>query len=129
LNLSASRLLAGLLATAHQDNTYVLEAHQRAKGEGARGKRQQAEAAATFHVENFRGHDLRRTAATIMASGGIPRLVVGKILNHAERSVTAVYDRASYDSEKQGALQWWDAKLAAILANQQATVLAFQRGA
>ena len=42
--------------------------------------------------QNFRGHDLRRTAASIMASGGIPRLTIWKILNHVERSVTAVYD-------------------------------------
>lgn len=33
----------------------------------ARGKRQQAEAAATFKVDDFRGHDLRRTAASLMA--------------------------------------------------------------
>ena len=28
-----------------------------------------------------------------MTSAGVPRLVVGKILNHAETGVTAVYDR------------------------------------
>ena len=80
---------------------------------GARGKRQQAEAAATFTVPDFRGHDLRRTAASYMASGGIPRLVIGKVLNHAERDITAVYDRHSYDAEKQTALAWWDTKSAA----------------
>ena len=30
----------------------------------------------------FRGHDLRRTAASLMVGGGVPRLVVSKILNH-----------------------------------------------
>ena len=40
---------------------------------GARGKRQQSEAAAEFTVKDFRGHDLRRTAATFMTRGGIPR--------------------------------------------------------
>ena len=88
--------------------------------EGARGKRQQAEAAATFTVGDFRGHDLRRTAASYMASGGIPRLTISKILNHVERSVTAVYDRHSYDAEKLAALQWWDARLNAIIANTDA---------
>ena len=82
---------------------------------GARGKRQQAEAAATFTVPDFRGHDLRRTAASYMASGGVPRLVIGKILNHAERDITAVYDRHSYDAEKQTALAWWDTKLCSIV--------------
>jgi hypothetical protein len=56
-------------------------------------KRQQAEAAATFTVDDSRGHDLRRTAASMMASGGIPRLTISKLLNHVERTVTAVYDR------------------------------------
>jgi integrase len=95
---------------------------------GARGKRQQSEAAATFTVADFRGHDLRRTAASIMASGGIPRLTISKILNHVERSITAVYDRHSYDAEKRAALDWWDVKLQAILVNtDSANVLPFAR--
>ena len=89
--------------------------------EGARGKRQQSEAAATFTVPNFRGHDLRRTAASIMASGGIHRLTIGKILNHVERDVTAVYDRHGYDAEKNSALDWWAVKLHAILDNKDAS--------
>jgi integrase len=43
--------------------------------------------------EGFCPHDLRRTAGTQMTSMGIPRLAVGKILNHAEQSVTAIYER------------------------------------
>ncbi len=35
-------------------------------------------------------------AATYMTSSGIPRLVVQKVLNHAEQGITSVYDRASY---------------------------------
>jgi integrase len=127
LNASALRILATILATADEDAIYVVGATQRAKGTGARGKRQQAEAAKTFGVENFRGHDLRRTAASTMASGGIPRLTISKILNHVERSVTAVYDRHSYDSEKQAALAWWDARLESILKNKTADILAFGR--
>jgi hypothetical protein len=38
---------------------------------------------------------------------GIPRLTVSKILNHVEQGVTAVYDRHSYDPEKQQALNAW----------------------
>jgi integrase len=33
---------------------------------------------------DIRGHDLRRTAATLMASGGVPRFVISRILNHSE---------------------------------------------
>jgi integrase len=52
-------------------------------------------------------HDLRRTAASHVTSIGISRLVVSKILNHAEPGVTAVYDRHSYDAEKRAALAAW----------------------
>lgn len=45
----------------------------------------------------FRGHDLRRTAASLIVGAGAPRLIVSKILNHVESGVTAVYDRRSYD--------------------------------
>jgi integrase len=96
---------------------------------GARGRRQQSEAAAEFSVKDFRGHDLRRTAASVMASGGIARLTISKILNHVERGVTAVYDRHSYDAEKRAALAWWDTKLAAILEEKAGRVLAFAAGA
>lgn len=125
LNASALAIITSLQPTverlATERSVYVLA--------GARGKRQQSEAAATFTVPDFRGHDLRRTVASMMASAGIPRLTIGKMLNHVERSVTAVYDRHSYDAEKQAALTWWDSKLSAILANVSATVLPFQRGA
>src|SRR5579863_2812151 len=50
-------------------------------------------------------HDLRRSAATGMARLGVNRVVIGKILNHAEREVTAVYERHAYDAEKRAALQ------------------------
>jgi integrase len=130
LNASALKLIVALKPEDLEDaSPYVLGATARRPGAGARGKRQQAEAAATFAVENFRGHDLRRTAASIMASGGIPRLTISKILNHVERSITAVYDRHSYDAEKRAALDWWDAKLTAILDNKPAIVLPFVKGA
>lgn len=64
---------------------------------------------------DFRGHDLRRTAASLMASAGVPRLVVAKILNHVETGVTAVYDRHSYDAEKRAALDLWARELQRVL--------------
>jgi integrase len=62
-------------------------------------------------------YDLRRTAASQMTSIGIGRLVVSKILNHAEPGVTAVYDRHSYDGEKRAALDAWGTRLAAIVSD------------
>ena len=74
----------------------------------------------------FRGHDLRRTAASLMVGGGVPRLVVSKILNHVETGVTAVYDRHSYDPEKRAALDYWGNRLEQILsAEASAKVLNF----
>ena len=97
--------------------------------QGARGKRQRAEAAATFGLPDFKGHDLRRTAASRMASSGVPRLVIGKILNHVEPGVTAVYDRHSYDAEKRTALETWARKLTAILQQKAgAKVVPMRRG-
>ena len=63
----------------------------------------------------FTPHDLRRTAASHMTSLGVARLVVGKILNHAEPGVTKVYDRHSYDAEKRQALNAWGARVTELV--------------
>jgi len=76
-------------------------------------------------LEHFTPHDLRRTAASHMASMGIPRLVISKVLNHVERGITAVYDRHGYDREKRAALDAWAAKLADIIAGRSGTVVPF----
>ncbi|MGH8544066.1 MAG: tyrosine-type recombinase/integrase [Gammaproteobacteria bacterium] len=65
---------------------------------------------------NWKPHDLRRTAATLMTSMGVSRLVVSKILNHVESGVTAVYDRSSYDSEKRQALILWGNRVERIVS-------------
>ena len=65
-------------------------------------------------------HDLRRTAASHMTGMGINRLVVSKILNHVERTVTAVYDRHGYDAEKRHALDAWGARLEQIVTGAAA---------
>ena len=66
-------------------------------------------------IEHFTPHDLRRTAASHMTAMGIPRLVVSKMLNHTENSVTAIYDRHSYDTEKKNAIEIWGNKLNEII--------------
>eukprot|EP01037_Dinobryon_pediforme_P012166 gene12166-12254_t len=63
--------------------------------------------AAPEKLEDWHLHDLRRTAATHMAKLGVDRIVIGKILNHAESAVTAIYDRHKYDVEKRKALDLW----------------------
>jgi integrase len=66
-------------------------------------------------------HDLRRTAASGMASMGFSRLTVGRILNHLERGVTKIYDRHSYDPEKKEALSAWAEKVMEIVVEQGPT--------
>ena len=56
-----------------------------------------------------------------MTSMGISRLTVAKILNHTESGVTAVYDRHSYDAEKQQALEAWGRKLRQIVEEKEAS--------
>ena len=70
---------------------------------------------------DIRGHDLRRTAASLMASGGVPRFVISRILNHSEeKDITSVYDRYSYDAEKKTAMEFWNRQLSAILKGKSA---------
>lgn len=56
-------------------------------------------------------HDLRRTSASHMTMLGFNRVIVSKILNHAEGGVTSVYDRYGYEKEKADALEAWGQKL------------------
>lgn len=69
------------------------------------------------NMKPFTPHDLRRTAASHMTSLGIPRLVVSKILNHIEHSVTAIYDRHTYDNEKQQALDMWSRQINRLISD------------
>jgi integrase len=66
-------------------------------------------------IADWHLHDLRRTAATYMARLGVERVVIGKVLNHAEAEVTAVYDRHRYDNEKRRALDLWGERLNTIV--------------
>jgi integrase len=60
-------------------------------------------------------HDLRRTCATNLGRLGVDRVVIRKVLNHAEPEVTAIYDRHRYEPEKRRALDLWGARIAAII--------------
>jgi len=52
-------------------------------------------------------HDLRRTVATGLGMLGASRLVIGRVLNHADKSVTGIYDKHDYLAEKRHALDAW----------------------
>lgn len=79
----------------------------------------------------FIAHDLRRTAATLMADAGVPENIISKVLNHVEPGVTRRhYNLHAYRSEKRAALETWARYLDAILANKQpttGTIVPFRR--
>lgn len=73
-------------------------------------------------VDDFRIHDLRRTAASNMARLGTDRTVLGKVLNHkglsGDSAITAIYDRYSYLEEKREALAVWEIVLEYIVSKE-----------
>jgi integrase len=55
-------------------------------------------------VHDWQALDMRRTAATWMAQRGVSRFIVKRVLGHADRDITAVYDLYSYDKEVKAAV-------------------------
>jgi len=81
-------------------------------------------------IAHFTPHDLRRTAATGMAEIGIPGDILDRVQNHISREkqgVGHVYNRYSYDREKQQALEAWERKMTSILTGKQGNVVPFVR--
>lgn len=79
-------------------------------------------------VTSWRLHDLRRTAATHMVRLGVSEDVVGRVLNHAPKGVTAkVYALHTYAPEKRSALERWAAELMrAVEGNPTENVVAIR---
>jgi len=68
-------------------------------------------------MPHWTSRDLRRTAATHLGRLRVPDHIIGKIMNHTDGSVTAIYNRHEYDDEKHDALQRWDQEVVRILAD------------
>ena len=66
--------------------------------------------------QDFRLHDLRRTAATRMAELGVSPWIVDAVLDHVAGGVTGVYQRYGYVEEMRTALHLWSRRLREILA-------------
>ena len=74
----------------------------------------------------FTIHDLRRTAATGMASLRFPPHVVEAVLNHrsgARRGVAGVYNRFDYAEEKREALEAWARRVAQLVDGKSENVV------
>ncbi len=95
------------------------------KAAAERGERPGNVNLASWHL-----HDLRRSAATNMARLGIDRVVIGKVLNHAESGVTAIYDRHRREKEVAEAMDAWGRRLEQIIdAAPGGEVVPFPTGA
>lgn len=70
-------------------------------------------------VEDWRLHDLRRTAATRMADLGVAPHVIEAVLNHVsghKAGVAGVYNRSLYPAERKAALDLWAGHVLACAA-------------
>lgn len=120
LTATVAELIARRLQTAPATSLYVFST-RRASSIAARLKK----AASTLSRGlsfSFRGHDLRRTVASGIAEAGIQRDHISHVLNHrsaTRNTVTAIYDRYSYDREKRQALEAWERALMRTVASAE----------
>ena len=70
---------------------------------------------ADVKLDHWTIHDLRRTVGTGLGRLGVSRFVIGRLLNHADNSVTGIYDRYQYLTEKRQALDAWADHVAALI--------------
>lgn len=86
-------------------------------------------AATGADLSGWRLHDLRRTAATHMVRLGVSEEVVGRVLNHAPKGVTAkVYALHTYAPEKRSALDRWAVELMRAVEGKPAGKVVKLRG-
>lgn len=82
-------------------------------------------------IPHFVPHDLRRTAATRWAEMGISGEMIDRLQNHItkqKQGVGHIYNRYSYDKEKQMALESWERKLNSITTGSQDNVICIKSG-
>jgi integrase len=75
-------------------------------------------------AEDWRFHDLRRTAATNMAIMGVQPHIIEAVLNHKTgivSGVAAVYNRYAYVDEKREALEKWADRVEEVTASSAVT--------
>jgi integrase len=77
-------------------------------------------------LDHWTIHDLRRTVGTGLGKLGISRFIIGRVLNHADRTVTGIYDRHEYLAEKRHALDAWARYLGNLTAEPAANVVALR---
>src|SRR5262249_13843874 len=71
-------------------------------------------------IKDWTPHDVRRTGATAIGDLGGSREAIRRVLNHRERDVTAVYERAKRLREMRQALDAWARRLQQIITGETA---------
>jgi len=92
-------------------------------GGAKRRVHQRMEATLGESVPSWSYHDLRRSAASHMASLGIGPHVVEAILNHKSgviRGVAAIYNKYQYQPEQRAALEAWSRRVREIASGEKA---------
>ncbi|TWI77366.1 site-specific recombinase XerD [Desulfobotulus alkaliphilus] len=85
------------------------------------GREKGTDSERTLPLEDFSPHDLRRTCATGLAELGFTDEVIGAVLNHSRRGVTAQhYNHFRYDAQKRKALEAWERRLDRIAGKEEA---------
>lgn len=82
-------------------------------------------------ILHFTPHDLRRTAATRWAEMGVTGDMIDRLQNHItkqKQGVGHIYNRYSYNKEKQMALEDWERKLNSIITCKESNVIPITAG-
>jgi integrase len=69
-------------------------------------------------VKDWRVHDLRRTARSLMSRAGVQTEIAERVLGHAQGEMVEIYDQHTYQDEMADALE----KLAALIQQITATI-------
>jgi len=112
LSLQAVAILSAMPRFLNSD--YVFTTTGRTPISGFGRFKQRLEVFVGFDAEDWRFHDLRRTAATNMAVMGVQPHIIEAVLNHKTgivSGVAAIYNRHAYLDEKREALQRWADKV------------------
>jgi hypothetical protein len=72
---------------------------------------------------------LRRTTASGLGKLGTSRFIISRVLNHADSSVTGIYDRHAYLAEKRHGLDSWGTYLGNLVRPLGANIVELRTGA
>jgi integrase len=79
-------------------------------------------------VKNWRVHDLRRTARSLMARAGVQTEIAERVLGHAQGELIEIYDRHNYQTEMGLALEKLAALIDLIINQPSKNVVAIRSG-